>query len=96
MAESDYQRGLRGGNCRISKNPQAWDDCEEGYRNREQNLQNAQRAREAEQDDRDEASYLSVLTPIEKIAYFDKNKRKKGKGGKRGICSKPSSTTGTV
>lgn len=51
MAESNYERGLRGGDFIISSDPQAWQDWKDGHDAYLSNI----RAREREQDAQDDA-----------------------------------------
>ncbi len=61
MSESDYQRGLRGGDCRVSiSNYERWSDWKAGHD-----------AYEREQDARDEARIMQTLTPAEQIARIN-------------------------
>jgi uncharacterized oligopeptide transporter (OPT) family protein len=58
MSESDYQRGLRGGECRVSiSDYERWSDWKAGHD-----------AYEREQDAADEARIMQTLTPAEQRA----------------------------
>jgi hypothetical protein len=61
MSESDYQRGLRGGECNVSiSDHERWNDWKTGRDERER-----------EQDARDEALIIKTLTPAEQVARID-------------------------